>query len=321
MITKADFDSLTDDLQSIFNEVAKTQVAEMKGSKIFDVTMTNRLTFDHLVLHGMAGIQKVAEGQDLPKITSEEGDSITWTQAYYGAIASITDKMRRFDLYNQIEGLIKSLSIDAFDKIDQSYADVLLYGWANSHTDVYGATRSGLGPDGIMLFNASHSNNVNSDVFTNIIDSNAQLSRDAINTARVAALTHKDPEGIVRPINLDTLIVAPSNEDLAERLLYSPNLPGNANNDINPLKGKIRNLITWERLEERSDDTDTSAYWFLADSSKVGESLKSMFAKKPVLDAPEQVYTNKNWDYSCDFYYTLGIGFPAYIWGSNASGS
>ena len=46
-----------------------------------------------------------------------------------------------------------------------------------------------------------------------------------------------------------------------------------------------------------------------------------MFAKKPVLDAPEQVYTNKNWDYSCDFYYTLGIGFPAYIWGSNASGS
>lgn len=320
MITKADFDSLTDDLQSIFNEVAKTQVADMKGNQIFEVTQTDRLTFDHLCLHGMAGIQKVAEGQDLPKITSQEGDSITWTQAYYGAIASITDKMRRFDLYNQIEGLIKSLSVDAFDKVDQSYADMLLYGWANSHTDVYGATRSGLGPDGIMLFNDSHSNNVNSEVFTNIIDSNATLSRSAINTARIAALTHQDPEGIIRPINLDTIIVPPSLEDTAERILLSSSLPGSANNDINPLKGKIKNIITWERLEERSDGTDTSAYWFLADSSKVGESLKSKFAKRPALEAPEQVYTNKNWDYSLDFYYTIGIGYSAYIWGSNGMG-
>lgn len=320
MITKADFASLTDDLQSIFNEVAQTKVADMRGNKIFDVTSTERLTFDHLVLHGMAGIQKVAEGQDLPRITSQEGDSITWTQAYYGAIAPITDKMRRFDLYDQIESLIKSLSIDAFDKIDQSYADVLLYGWANSHVDVYGATRSGLGPDSIMLFNTSHSNNINDEVFTNIIDSNKVLSRASINVARIAALTHKDPEGIMRPINLDTLIIPPSLEDLAERILLSSNISGSANNDINPLKGKIKNIIVWERLEERSDGTDTSAYWFLADSSKVGESLKSKFAKKPVLDAPEQVYSNKNWDYSCDFYYTLGIGYPAYVWGSNGNG-
>ena len=126
----------------------------------------------------------------------------------------------------------------------------------------------------------------------------------------------KDPNGINRPINFDTLIVAPSNEDLAERLIYSPDNPDTANRSINPLKGKIKNLIVWERLEERSDGTDTSNYWFMVDSSKIGETLQALFAERPSLDAPDQVYANKNWQYSLDYFYTIGLGWPAYIIGS-----
>jgi hypothetical protein len=44
----------------------------------------------------------------------------------------------------------------------------------------------------------------------------------------------------------------------------------------------------------------------MADSSKLEESLKAIFAQIPMLEAPEVVYKNKNWDYSIDFYYTLG---------------
>ena len=321
MITIDDFPALTTDLQSIFNEVAKTKVAEMQGDKLFEVLDTNRLTFKHVILHGLAGIQEVTSGQDLPLVGTEEGDSIVYTQRYFGARAAITKTMRKFDLYNQIVSVIKSLPEDAFDKIDQSYADALLYGWANSYTDVYGKSVSALGPDGVMLFNASHTNNLNSSVFSNIIGSNDVLSRDAIVSARVKARLHQDPNGLNRPVHLDTLIVSPVLEDLAERILYSPQLPGSPNNDINPLKGKIKKLIVWDRLATRSDGTDTSAYWFLADSSKVGESLKSKFAERPSLDAPEQVYRNKNWEYTCDFYYTIGLGYPAYIWGSNGTGS
>ncbi len=323
-ITTADFASLTDDLQSIFNEVAKTKVAEMKGNKVFNVFDTNRRTFDHLILHGLSGIKEVTPGQDLPNILSEEGDSITWTQRYFGGIASITKAMRLFDLHNQMETLVRSLTIDAFDKVDQSLADVLLYGFATTYTDVYGSTVSAVGPDAVALFSASHSNNLNSNVFSNIITDNTVnpvLSRSAIVAARKQGLTHKDPNGIVRPVNLDTLIVSPSNEDLAERILYSPNMSGNAQNDINPLKGKIKNLIVWERLETRSDGTDTSAYWFMIDSAQIGETLNCLFAERPSLDAPDQVYANKNWEYSCDFFYTLGLGYPAYIFGSNATGA
>ena len=54
-----------------------------------------------------------------------------------------------------------------------------------------------------------------------------------------------------------------------------------------------------------------SAYWFMADSAKVDNSLMALFAERPELDAPEQVYENKNWTYSLDFFYTTGLGLPA----------
>lgn len=320
-IVVTDFSSLTDDLQSIFNEVAKTEVAEMKGNKVFNVFDTNRRTFDHLVLHGMSGIREVTPGQDLPNITSEQGDSITWTQRYFGGKVSITKEMRKFDLYNQMESLVRSVATDAFEKIDQSLADALLYGWSTSYTDVYGKSIASVCTDGLALFSTAHTNNLNSTTFANIITANPVLSRTAIITAINQGLTHKDPSGVSRPVRLDTLIVAPANWDLAMRICNSELLPGSGNNDYNPLKGKIKNIIVWERLQTRSDGTDTSAYWFMIDSKKVGESLNCLFSERPSLDAPDQVYVNKNWDYTCDFFYTVGLGYPAYVFGSNASGA
>lgn len=327
MITSKDFEKLTDDLQSIFDEVSASKIADMKGKELFGVFDTGRLTYDHEILHGVSGIEEVGEGKDLPRVSSEEGDNITWTQRYFGAIVPITKKMRKFDLYNKIESRAKAITEDAWDKFDQSLADVLLYGWSTSYNDVYGKSVSGAGPDGLALFSASHTTPLSSDTFSNIIQdssgtSNPTLTRDAIVRARADAKVYTDPNGLVRPINLDTLVVAPSNEDLADRLVMSEYIPGSANNDKNPLKGKIKKVIVWERLETRSDGTDTSAYWFLLDSKKAkGETLNALFAERPTLDAPDEVYSNKNWDYSIDYFYTTGIGFPAYVRGSNGSES
>ena len=327
MITASDFASLTDDLQGIFNEVAKRKVSENVGFKVFNVFDTNRLSYDHLVLHGIAGIKKVADGQDLPRLNNEEGDSATWTQSYYGAIVAVTKKMRKFDLYNQIESIVKSISQDAFDKVDQSLADVLIQGWSTSYTDPYSESVSSVCPDGLCLISSAHTNPVNaSSTFDNrITDSastvNPALSRDAIVHMRASGLKHTDPNGIVRPVNYDTLVIGPDLEDLAERIVLSEKLPGSANNDKNTLKGKIKNIIVWPRLATASDGTDASAYWFLVDSSGIEETLKCLFAERPSLDAPDQVYSNKNWDYSLDFFYTIGRGYPAFVAGSTGAGS
>ena len=316
-ITVADFNALTDDLQTIFNEASRNAIAEMKGQTFFDVKDTDRRTYDHLVLHGMAGIERVAEGSDLPALSTVQGDNITYTQKRYGALVSVTKDMRKFDLHDQIQSIVKSVAQDGFDKVDQSMADVLSHGFSTTYTDVYGDTETATCTDGLALFSAVHNNNINGSTFSNIISDSAStvnpaLSRDAIVTAIKVGKVFQDPNSIVRPIRLDTLLITPTNEDLAERLILSNQMSGTGNNDTNPLRGKV-NIQVWERLESTGGGTSRSNYWYMLDSSKVKESLKTLFAERPSLDAPEMVYKNKNWDYSVDYYYTLGRGFPAYI--------
>lgn len=320
-ITTADFSSLTDDLQSIFNESAESAIADMVGNQIFEVKDTDRRTFDHLILDGLDVIQAVAQGSDLPVASSVQGDSATYTQSRYGGLVSVTKDMRLFDLYDAIEGIVRSAADDAFHKVDQSMADLLTNGFsASNYTDVYGQSVAATGPDGLALFSASHSNNINANVFRNLIRYNGSnspiLSREAVVSAIVDAMNHLDAVNKNRPVKLDTLIVAPANWDLAMRIVESDKVSGSAENDTNmTLRGRIK-VLSWEKLTTRSGGTDTSAYWFMADSKKVGESLKALFRERPSLDPPEQVYKNKNWDYSVDYYYALGRGLPAYTWGS-----
>ena len=322
MITTNDFPALTDDLQEIFNEGAKRKISENMGFKVFEVLDTDRRTFDHLVLHGVSGIQEVTPGQDLPSITTEEGDTITWTQRYFGAVANVTKAMRKFDLHEQIDDVARTLVDDAFDKVDQSFADYLSQGASASHVDVYGKTISTVGPDGLQLFHALHTNPITGNTYTNIIsdgtNDNPKLTREAIVYQRSLGKLMKDPNGIIRPVNYDLLIVSPGDEDLAERLIGSEFLPGSANNDKNPLYKKMK-IIVWPRLAAAADGTDTSAYWYLADSTGVKKTLKSKFAERPTLDPPDVVYRSKNWGFSCDFFYTNGIGYQQYITQSDAT--
>lgn len=316
---------MTVELQDIFNEASADAIAEMVGPKLFEVKDTTLRTFEYQVIHGLAGVSYVADGADLPSVTTTAGDQSSWTQSRYGVLVPITKDMRIFDRYDQIESVARSVVEDSWQKIDQSMADVLLNGFSSSnYTDVYGQSVSATSPDAVALFSASHSNNVNSTVYRNLIRSaagtaNVVLSREAIVNARVDAFNHKDANGINRPVNLDTLIVSPKNYDEAMRVVNSSQISGSGENDINPLKGSV-NVIQWSRLTTRTDGTDTSSYWFMADSKKIGRSLKALFRERPSLDPPEQVYESKNWEYSIDYYYALGRAFPAYIWGSNATG-
>ena len=318
-ILTTDFAKLTDDLQSIFVENAKMKIADSVWMQLFGVTDSMRKTFEHSILHGTAGITKVGEGADLPVASSSEWDSIIYTQSRYGAVVWVTKDMRLFDLHDKIEAEVKNITSDAFDKIDQSMSDVLLNGWSTTYTDVYGTTVTSVWPDGLALFSGVHSNGATWTNYTNIISDgtnvNPVLSRDAVVTERATARKYTDPNGIHRPIKLDTLVVWPDLEDLARRIVESDNIQGSANNDTNGNLKSIK-IVVWDRLGSNSAGTDTSAYWFMADSRQLSESLKAIFAQKPMLEAPDQVYTSKNWDYSIDFYYTLGRGFAPYIRGS-----
>lgn len=321
-IRVSDFQALTDDLQTVTSEARDLKIAEMGASNLlFSITDEARRTHDELILHGISGVEHVPDGGNYPRANSEQGDTITYTQAKYGVIVPVTYLMRRWDLYDQITENAKSAMDDAMDKLDQSLADVLLYGFAaTAYTDVFGQSVTPVGPDGLALFTASHTNGTTAATFSNLINdgsnNNPGLSRTAIVNERARALKYTDPQGLTRPIRLDTLVVGPDNEDLAERLLYSTQIPGEANNDLNALKGKIKTLKVWERLDLRSDGTDTSAYWFLADGSKVKKTLKAFFTDRPQLVAPDEVFANDDWEYKVRMVYSRGFGWAPYLRGS-----
>lgn len=322
MITTTDFPTLTQKLNEYFNEAANLAVEGWIGQQIFDVSGTNWQVYNGLILNGAAKFDRVAEGAQLPAGTIAEGDAMSITQKRYGGRISISKDMRMFDRYDQIEEVTKDNTQFAFDRIDQSQADLILNGFTgSSYTDVYGYSQSNLSADAVVLFSASHTNNQNAGTARNLIrnaagTANPGLDRASIVTARKDAKINRDPNSANRPVTLDRLIVSATNEDLAERTVYSSGVVGTPNVDLNPLKGKISNILVWSRCDTRGDGTDTSAYWFLGDSRFTKKALKSPFAQKPQMDPPEMVSDSKNWEYTIDAYYTLGALWPFGIWGS-----
>jgi hypothetical protein len=326
MILTSDFNTLTLKLNEWFNEAASLAVEAWIGQQLYDTGETNWQVYNGLILNGAAKFDRVAEGAQLPQGTIAEGDSASFTQRRYGGRLSVTKDMRMFDRYDQISEVVKDNAQYAFDRIDQSQADLILNGFSGtSYTDVFGLSQSNVTADGVVLFSASHTNNQNGTTARNLIrnaagTANPGLSRDAIITARKDGRVNKDPNGANRPINLSRLIVSATNEDLAERTVYSAGVVGTPNVDLNPLKGKVSNILVWSRLDTRGNDgTDTSSYWFMADDQLVKKTLKSPFAQKPMMYAPSQVDDSKNWEYTIDAYYTLGLLYQFGIWGSTGA--
>jgi hypothetical protein len=319
------FSAVTEYLTEIFNESAKRNIADWKGKMLFKTETPERQDYVYRMLDGVNQFVRVAEGGQFPVATLTQGDTATWTQKRYGGRVSITKDMRKFDLYDEMERLARSNADAAFDAIDQSQADMLTEGFSGTtFVDIFGDTQSNTTPDGVVLFSASHTNNQNSDTARNLIrdegaTDNPALDRAAIVQARADAKVHPDSNGLIRPVTLDRLIVSPSNEDLAERIVMSSGPAGTPNVDINPLKSAVNNILVWERLETRGDGTDTSAYWFMADSRRVKDTLHSPMTQLPILSAPTEIHDSLNWEYVVDAYYALGLGDPFGVWGSTGA--
>ena len=318
---------LNDDIQKLFSEVAKTSVGQMVGKEIFDMGDTDFKIFNYISTHGMNNIKKTAEGADFESSTNVQGDTASWTQAKYGQLIPVSYEARRFQREQLpcVMDNVRSVSDAAFHMIDQSLADVLTNGFSTSnYTDVYGDSVAATPPDGLALFSAVHTSPVSSRTHRNLIrdlttsTTNPILSREAIVSARSDAMNYIDPAGVNRPINLDTLIVSPAKEDEALRIINSDGISGSADRDTNPLRTKVK-VLPWSKLTTRTGGTDTSAYWFMADSAKVKQSLMAKFADRPAIDPPEQTYKNLTWNWRLFFLYTIGRGWPVYIWGSNAA--
>ncbi len=325
MIVKADFQGLTEKLNSWFNEASRDAIAEWTGKEFYDVGETDWEVYNTLSLYGTGRPSRVAEGQPFPGLTSEQGDSISLTQIQFGDSIGITKRLRKFDRYDQIAVLAKSLADGFFDSIDQSHADLLTNGFSgSSFTDVYGFAQSNLAADGVVLFSASHTNNINANTFSNLITNSAgttnpAISRDAIVAQVASGKKYRDPNKLNRPIRFDRVLVSATNHDLASRIIYSPGVQGTPNVDSNPLRSDVNSLVEWSRLDQDAEGNDRSARWIMADSRNAKATLRSPFAQRPTFYAPDEVNDSKTWEYTADMFYVLGADHPKNVAGSTGA--
>lgn len=324
------FNTLTGKLNKLFVEFASNKMGQMKGMTYYDWSKTDWLVYNTLTINALGGASAVAEGGDLPVISAGEGDGTSITQRRHGARVLITKDMYMFDRTDSMRKLVRSAVDTTFNKLDQSLADLLLGGFsATAYSDIWGRSQTTTANDGVALFSASHTNNLNSTTARNLIRDNAansntvnpQLDRDPIVQAMTDAMNHKDPNGVSRPVMLNRLITGPSLSDLAKRTVYSSGVQGTPNVDYNPLKGGLE-VDTWVRLDTRGyDSTDTSKYWFMADTSLVKDSLLAPYAQAPQITPPSTEDENLNLSYAIDLYYAIQADWPFGIWGSTGAES
>ena len=77
-----DYAEITDQLEKIFVETSVNAIAEAVGlSKVFQVTNTELRTYEYQILHGLKGIERIAQGADLPRVNSEQGKLVALSKS------------------------------------------------------------------------------------------------------------------------------------------------------------------------------------------------------------------------------------------------
>ena len=325
-----DYGTLTDNIYSIkevFNDAMADQVNEAMGLTIFDVEDTKTKN-DRLELnHGLSGVKRIAENEDYPEATGEQGDNITLTKYKYGANVVITKEDILYDKWNQIRDNIPSIVEEGMSKLDRSLADVLMNGFATSYTNIWGDSVSSVWPDAAALFDDGHTNGTTSATYNNIITDGTNVNpslewnRDALTATKATGLKYADPNGVKRRIMFDTLLIPADLEDAAHRLCRSQYIPGSSNNDTNKVVIEmVKNIKVWDKLDATGNaSTDRSGYRYMYDSKKIKRTLRCFFSQRPDLSDPKQFDPNHNNNFLFDFLYSYGFSRNPYIMGSKGT--
>jgi phage major head subunit gpT-like protein len=162
----------------------------------------------------------------------------TYTSVSYGAMCIVSEELQDDDISN--ERIIKKIP----GGLARSGRDALEVVVANLYNN---AASSGTGPDGVYLLHSAHptayySGGAQTSTLSNT-PGTVNLSEAVLDSARVALNGAADEAGLKAGMKAVNLIVSPTLESTAKKLLGSTLEPGSANNDINTLKGSLKLIV------------------------------------------------------------------------------
>lgn len=221
-----------------------------KGDAIFTSVSTKKAYLELLKMAGMGLAARKGEGETISYDSRDQVWIYTLPVVCYEKSARVTMEAIEDNLY---EDQLSAIGPELQKSIDASRDTIQ----ANIFNDAFtsGVTYG----DASILCVSTHALQAGGTNSNTI--SAADLSEDSLETMKIACDAMKNDDGIVGEYSVRDLLIHPSNQFEAHRILKSMGRVSSADNDANALKdmGIVNNIVVWKRL------SDSDAFFLTTD--------------------------------------------------------
>ena len=267
--------------------------------EIYEAETSERSFEEETKLSGFSAAPVKNEGQAIQYDNAQEAWSTRYTHETIALGFSITEEAVEDNLYDSLSArYTKSLARAMAYTKQVKAAAVLNNGFSSAYA----------GGDGVALFSVVHPL-VSGGTNSNTSSTNADLNETSLEAAVIQIAAWTDERGLLIAAKPNKLVVPPSLQFVATRLLETSLRVGTTDNDINALKN---NGSIPEGYCVNNYLTDNNA-WFL--TTDVPNGLKH-FVRTPLANSMDGDFDTGNVRYKARERYSFGWSDPLGMWGS-----
>jgi len=180
---------------------------------------------------GLAGIK--GQGAPTTFVDPLQGFPKEYVNVSYALGAVVTREMNDDDQYNYINGLPGMLS----DSMKETIETV---NWNHINN---GYTAGFTGPDGVILFSASH-NLAGGATYSNILATASDLTQTALEQAMIDISNYTDDMGLRMNLRAEKLVVPTAYQFTARKIMETDKVVDSADNTKNVIAGSLQIIVS-----------------------------------------------------------------------------
>ena len=269
--------------------------------ELYETETSERSFEEETKLSGFSAAPVKSEGNAIAYDNGQEAWTARFNHQTIALGFSITEEAVEDNLYDALSSRYTKALARAMSYTKQvKAADILNSGFTGSGNPTYG--------DGKVLFATDHPL-VSGGTNSNTQSTPADLNETTLEAAVIQIAAWKDERNLLIAAKPRKLVVPPSLQFVAERLLKTELRVGTADNDINALKNMG---VIPEGYVVNHFLTDTNGYFLLTD---VPNGLKH-FVRTPLATSMDGDFDTGNVRYKSRERYSFGVSDALGIWGS-----
>jgi hypothetical protein len=268
-------------------------------AEIFDTETSDRAFEEEVMLSGFGQAPVKGEGAAIVYDTAGEAFTARYTHNTIALAFAITEEAVEDNLYDKLSArYTRALARSMSNTKQVTAAGILNNAFSSSYT----------GGDGVSLINSAHPTTGGGN-WSNTLATAADLNETSLEQALIDIAGFIDERGLKVALRGMKLIIPPSLQFTAERILKSEQRVSTSDNDINALKsgGYMPQGFTVNHFL-----TDTDA-WFVKTDAPNG---MKHFVRSPIKTAMEGDFETGNVRYKARERYSFGWSDPRAMYGS-----